>query len=72
MAVNRHIVIDLDAAEYRALRELARQVDRDAHQHARAIVRQAVASFSQQPPAGGAGWSAPAPAAGSRKERPGD
>jgi len=69
VAVNRHIVIDLDAAEYRALRELARQADRDAHQHARYIVRQFVADCSQHSPAGGAGWSAPASAAGPSKER---
>jgi hypothetical protein len=66
MAVNRHVVVSLDAQEYRALQERARQEDRDAHQQARHLVRQAIgaAPFSNTPAGGAGGSPSPAPATG--------
>jgi len=75
MAVNRHVVVSLDAQEYRALQERARQEDRDAHQQARHLIREAIgsASFSQQTPVGpGEGFPPlPSPATGPRSPKDG-
>jgi len=68
----RPIIVSLSPDEYRRLAQCAEASDRDVHQEARHIVRRFVADCSQHSPAGGAGWSAPASAAGPRKECPSD
>ncbi len=39
----KRIIVELDGGEYQRLRELALDQDRDAHQHARFLLRQALA-----------------------------